>query len=145
MTALENSVQTASFPTYSHGLESIYKIETIDVKSIRKLSDSKPKVPTILLEEGEDHQLSFDFGPSFRSWISPITLLEPLQVLGLPKPIEKMLNEKEFRSVGDLQSGRLKEVGLGQGHVEDIQLSLGRYLAGKTSQEVIMHRFHLDL
>lgn len=146
MTALQKNVQTTGFSTdfdvltspqkaYTHGFESIYKLECIDLKSVRKFSaepeKTVEKVQDSSYEEESDVQLTFDFGPSFRGWMVPYLLQEPIQVLQLSKPIEKTLIDKGHKSLGELQQISLQGLGLGQGHIEEIKRKVKQYKEGK--------------
>lgn len=146
MTALQKNVQSSVFSTefdvraspqnaYSHGLESIYKLECIDLKSVRKFSTApeKPvqKSQVSLWEDATEPQLSFDLGPSFRGWMVPSLLQEPIQVLQLSKPVEKNLFEKGYKVLEQLEQASLQGLGLGQGHIEEVRRKLSQYLQGK--------------
>jgi hypothetical protein len=146
MTALQKNVQSIGFSTefdvlstpqnaYSHGLESIYKLECIDLKSVRKFSmapeKSAQKDPISLWEEVSEPQLSFDLGPAFRGWMVPSVLQEPVQVLQLSRPVEKNLLEKGLQTLGALEQASLQGFGIGQGHIEELRRKLGQYLEGK--------------
>lgn len=148
MTALAKNVQTHTSPplqetfnvSYSHGLEAIYSIETIDLKSIRKLnifepkkSDEKKNIPA--REVFFESQLCFDFGPAFREWIPSLVPEEPIQVLDLSKPVEKILLEKGLCKLESLSQANLQDLsflrGVGQGHIEEIKNKLNQYLIDK--------------
>lgn len=143
MTALQKNVQISGFSSgfdvfaspqnaYSHGLESIYKLECIDLKSVRKFSavEEKPIVKPSWEEELEP-QLSLDLGPFFRGWMVPSLLQEPVQVLQLSKPVEKTLLEKGYKTLGELEQASLQNLGLGQGHIEEVKRKFRLYTEGK--------------
>lgn len=138
MAALPSCVQTTGsfqevFETcYSHGLETIYKLENVDLKTVRKLAEVKAKPSfKIFLEELSDPQLEFDFGPFYRGWQVPFVLQEPIQLLKLSKPIEKNLNSHGFKTLYDLKHADLQALRLGQGHIEEIRSKLKSYLSDK--------------
>jgi len=117
---------------YSHGLESIYSIENIDLRTLRRLQDnpldSSPvsKKSFKLVCEQEQYQL--DFGACFRNWIPPFFPLESIRVLGLSKYAEKALKDLGKLRVGDLlDSQQLK--GLGQGHLVEITEKVAAFVA----------------
>lgn len=125
--------------SYSHGLEAIYKLENVDLKTVRPIEvrsttfSEKPK--QTLIKQAIPQQSELDFGPSFRNWIEPFVLIEPIQVLGLSKHAEKTLidNQKTLLKhliEADLQSFIFYK-GLGQGHVDEIRLRLTEYIAYK--------------
>ena len=121
---------------YSHGLESIYAIETIDLKSVRKI-DSSPKVKSEKPKPAEINipdQDDFDFGVNFRNWIVPFIKKEPIQVLNLSKHTEKCLIENGKPLLEHLLNSDLKDFvqirGMGQGHIEEIRQQLNSYVDG---------------
>lgn len=128
---------------YSHGLESIYSIETIDLKSIRKLNVLQPADGELqkiaLQEELFENQLNLDLGAAYRDWMPPFILQEPIQVLDLAKPIEKVLLEKGLCNLGLLSKVNFRDVGflkgLGQGHIEEIKNKLKSYFADKPKRK----------
>lgn len=151
MATLQNSVQisemyemavepSASFQevfsnSYSHGLESIYKLENVDLKSIRKLSTLKDPVSStsssIRIEEWQEDQFSLDLGPFYQGWMTPFVLQEPIQVLQLSKPIEKSLIALGYKNLEQLKAADLFSLKLGQGHIVDIQVKLKAYFQNK--------------
>lgn len=89
--SFEGTYKTA----YSHGLEAIYALENVDLKSIRRISDAQeseplqPKSPPRPLQplEAPEPQLELDLGDGYRSWIESFVLQEPIHVLGVsPMP-----------------------------------------------------------
>jgi hypothetical protein len=123
---------------YSHGLETIYALETIDVKSVRRMSEKAPAKPEAMIvhEEIEENQLDFDLGVGFRSWIIPTLLSEPIQILDLKKPLERQLLDKCIGTLGELvQAVNHLPASLGHGNIEDIRRSLARYIAGKSQDK----------
>lgn len=70
---------------YSHGLEAIYALESVDIKSVRPLQD--PISNTTTSKKKFDHsiwvedvsQLEFDFGVGFREWVEPFALAKRSQ------------------------------------------------------------------
>lgn len=119
---------------YSHGLESIYKLENVDLKSVRKLSQFTPEEkPKVSLEQEEWHalQLELDLGSFYRGWQVPYVDQEPIQVLQLVKPIERSLLGFGVKTIGALKQANLHALKLGQGHIEDVQDKLKTYLLGK--------------
>jgi hypothetical protein len=122
---------------YSHGLESIYAIETIDLKSVRRIetpSKIAPEKPKPQIRKNAPLQEEFDLGEEFRNWITPFIKREPIQVLNLSKHTEKCLIENGKKLLGDLIGFDLREFvsvrGMGQGHIEEIKQNLKAYING---------------
>lgn len=135
--SFEETYQTS----YSHGLELIYAIEDVDLKSIRRLNDSSPeepekvKVAEAVIAEVPVAEDELDFGLGFQSCLEPFLWREPIQVLGLAKPLEKLLLHLKKTVLQDLYQIDLQEFvyvrGIGQGHIDEIQSKLKEYLKGK--------------
>lgn len=139
-----NSTQTISTnfeetykTSYSHGLEAIYALENVDIRSIRRIETPSKETPRKILKQSPSFfplQEELDFGEEFRGWIIPFIKKEPLQVLELSKHSEKCLIENGIKKLGDLIGVNLKELiflkGLGQGHIEEIHLRLNNYIEG---------------
>lgn len=122
---------------YSHGLEKIYALESIDVRSIRKITSASQietvKIkPETALEDISD-QLEFDFSISLK----PFIYREPIQVLGFSKRIEKWLIEQGKLTIEDLLGEDKQTVivfkGIGQGHSDEIASKLQQYLKAHES------------
>jgi hypothetical protein len=131
----ENTYQRS----YSHGLEKIYALENIDIRSVRKISAPTPfslenhsKKVTSKSSKRVIEQLEFSFGTPFQSTITPFIFREPIQVLCLTKRIEKYLFEQDKVTLGDLLEDDRQTLvslkGLGQGHLDEIVTKLHHYL-----------------
>lgn len=149
MTALQKSVQCADFfppgadsstfqdtlkNSYSHGLEKIYRVETIDLKTVRRFSQGSGKDESSpeKVEKGmTTFDESFDLGEGFRDWITSPLLEEPISVLHLPKPLEKQLLERGMHKISDLEEGVLLQARFPHGQQEEIQRRKKEYLTGK--------------
>lgn len=138
MTVLQKTmpVQDAFQGAYSHGLENIYKVETIDLKTVRPLKAIElPPEPTLKQFQKIDVQLEFDFGPKYRSWVQPYLDREPIQVLQCSKPLEKWLLENGFHTIRALRFADLSTEPflrkLGQAHREEVATKLRSYLYDK--------------
>lgn len=137
-----NSFEEVYKTSYSHGLEAIYALENVDLKSVKKLNfnqqspekTSKPKAK----EEFSLPQLEFDLGVN-RNWITPFILREPIQVLGLSKYAEKCLQDLNKLQLNEIITCNLQELafskGLGQGHIDEIQTKLKDYLKDKSLEK----------
>lgn len=125
---------------YSHGLERIYTLEHVNLKTVRKI-DYSPIVlsKSIAEEEYEEIQLQLDLGPFYRQWMTPFVLEEPIQVLNLAKQPEKYLKDHSLTQLKHLfladQKTLISFQGLGQGHIDTISESLKKYLIGKAIQK----------
>lgn len=124
---------------YSHGLENIYALENVDIKTVRPLNPSiktNPAkkfaylCPSHLLK---NKQLTFNFGLSYKGTTEPFVLKEPLQVLGLTRYIENTLLGQGKRLLRDLVQEQI--TGFGQGHIDEIQQKLEEYLGGRHLQK----------
>lgn len=122
---------------YSHGLESIYSIENIDLRTVRRLQETSvapaptPKKKFKLLKSTDQYEL--DFGTGFREWIPPFFPQEPIRNLGLSKFAEKALIEQGKHKIGDLLDSKgLK--GLGQGHLIEIEEKVAKFTQGRDPQ-----------
>lgn len=125
---------------YSHGLESIYKLENVDLKSIRPIVSSFPEKkeksyhyqpPTYVAND----QMELDLGDQFRGWMDSFVKMEPIHVLGLARHAEKCLLDHGKTILADLIGVDLKEwvflKGMGQGHIEEVRQKLHHYLEGR--------------
>lgn len=117
---------------YSHGLEDIYALESVDTKTIRPLSlqEEEKSYFTPVEEMCEFEPDFFDFGDRFNGWMEPFTLLEPVFVLGLTPQLKMILASREVKTLRDAQVA-LKSGYLGQGHVHELEEKLATYLKGK--------------
>lgn len=123
--------------SYSHGLEAIYKLENVDIKSVKRIENApKPalKKPESKKQNFCSSQHELDLGEEFRTWMPSFILREPIQVLELSKHSEKCLIENGKFTLGDLKDVNLKDFvflrGMGQGHIEEIHQKLNAYLDG---------------
>lgn len=128
--------------SYSHGLEAIYALENVDLKSVKLLE----KTNTVLslsneekienLNKAHRYELQLDLGDEFRGCIAPFLKREPIHVLGLSKLAEKILLENGKLLLGDLIDSNLKDFvffkGMGQGHLDEIRQKLSRYIDGRS-------------
>lgn len=132
------SFEEFSRNAYTHGLEAIYTLETIDLKTVRRLAvPSQPeelKTTTFQKHVPFEGQLEFDFGAKYRNWMEPFILDEPIQVLALSKYTEKCLLENGKMTLRCLTLTNFQNLvfikGIGQGHIDEIQNKLKEYLSG---------------
>ncbi len=127
---------------YSHGLEAIYSLETVDIKTVRRLSESQPPpqapkkvaAPVVLQD-----QLEFDFGSAYRGWMEPFIVKEPIQILNLSKQAEKCLIDNGKGQLRHLIEADLRSFvffkGMGQGHLDEIKQKLTQYLEGHSLKQ----------
>lgn len=142
---VENSLQGA----YSHGLEEIYALETIDLKTVRRLDRADESVSSsaeffsLKIKEVADynHQLEFDFGDQYRGWMESFILMEPIHVLGLSQHSQKCLVDHGKVTLQDVIGINFRDFiylkGMGQGHIDEVQLKLKLYLEGRALHRCI--------
>lgn len=127
-----------SFNIAASSLEKIYKLEQIDIRSIRKLSQEEPITVEPLCTQalhkaGVDGDLGFL--PEGKRSIDSFLLEEPVHVLGLSPHVEKLLISLNIVLLQDLINrdplSLIHMKGMGQGHIDEIKEKLGKYIAGK--------------
>ncbi|MFQ5729545.1 MAG: hypothetical protein ACE5GN_04210, partial [Waddliaceae bacterium] len=138
--SFEETYKTA----YSHGLEDIYSIKNVDLKTVKRIQESEPEVLALPEEvttfdvddSFSDGQLEMDLGDTFRGWIEPFLLREPIQVLGLTHHAELCLIEHEMLFLQDLIGRDLREFvflkGMGQGYIDEIQKRMKAYIGNQS-------------
>jgi len=143
-----NSFEETYKTAYSHGLEAIYSIQNIDLKSVRKIEKRaqdvsenvvKSKPPVVFFEP---LQLEFDFGEGFRNWIEPFFLREPIEVLGLSAQAYSCFREQGMSRLSDvlfLDSAHLQ--GIGQGHINEVAQKLDGYRGDRSQNKDLMVDF----
>lgn len=115
--------------SYSHGLESIYRLENVDVNTIRKWGgeEDQPLTPEapILSDEGDEE---LDLGSFCSGYLTSFVLEEPIQVLKLSRHIEKNLIEQGLLTLGALSQTDFNALafvkGMGQGHIVELKEKL---------------------
>ncbi len=126
--------------SYSHGLEAIYAIEKVDLKTVRRINDipkyterAPIKMP-VKASTRPAGQLEFDFGASFNERMDSFVLKEPVNILGLAPHAEKSLIDLRLLTIEDLLKADLKKLiyvkGMGQGHIDEIEYKLKSYVDG---------------
>ncbi len=122
-------------PVYTHGLEQIYALETVDIRTVRPLSRPKPsekKESRRQEKQAAPPQLEFDLGGLYRDWMPSLRLQEPVSVLKLTHVAATTLERHGLRTLGDLVTRKPEDLiylkGLGQGHIDEIQKKLKEYL-----------------
>lgn len=141
----EQSFDETYKAAYSHGLENIYALENVDLKSIRRIEEPKRnaafsqlKPECLFIAPGLENQLEFDFGDDFCGCMESFLVREPIHVLGLSRHAERCLLEHDKHVLRDLLHTDLREFvffkGMGQGHIDEIQQKLKSYLDGRALQ-----------
>ena len=129
---------------YTHGFENIYALENVDPRSIRLFqnasaeAEKRPKKARIKNTDQVSFQLEFDLGLGFQNFIEPFYLYESIQVLELSKFSEKILEQHFLKVIKDLLGynfGSFVQKGIGQGHIDEIQLKLKNYLVDKDNNK----------
>lgn len=113
--------------SYSHGLESIYRLETVDLKTVRKLEFVEESSPQSEKKPSKQDKQdpNFDFGPLFSGYLSSFILKEPIQILKLSRHIEKNLLDEGYKTLFDLSKADFTTLsfvkGMGQGHILELK------------------------
>lgn len=125
---------------YSHGLEEIYSIQTVDVQKIRKVS-KKGSDKSIVLEASsgfENIEPELDLGLGFRSYIKNTFLDEPIEVLELTSYTLNILLENNIPTLESLKLALENDLsslpGVGQGHIDEIALKYASFIKNKNEQ-----------
>lgn len=127
---------------YTHGLEQIYTLETIDPSTVKKIQISEPVIEEPVKKESEDQndlwngQYELELGDEFRSWMPPLFLKEPVQMLELSQRAEIVCQDQGVERIIDLIgldfNDWIGEKGVGQGHIDEVQLKLRNYINGRS-------------
>lgn len=133
--SFEETYKTA----YSHGLEAIYALENVDVKSIRTINifDESPTETFLkpFTPPKSTPQYDFNFGYPFFCQIPPFFLDEPIQSLELSRLAEKALLTHQKLKIRDLINDDLNHYaflrGFGQGHIDEVRTKLSAFIAGR--------------
>lgn len=131
--------------SYSHGLEAIYSLETIDLRTVKRISDQIPSTSQetqrtrINPIQDINQQGQFDFGTTFIESMDSFILEEPIKVLGLSRHAERCLYAQGLSMVKDLIKADLSRFvylkGMGQGHIDEIEQRLKSYL-----KDIVLYR-----
>jgi hypothetical protein len=131
---------------YSHGLEKIYALETVDVSTVRPMgakADVAVAEETTTTEKPASIQkrkpiistprpLTFDLNDRYRGWMEPLVQHEPIQVLGLGTHALRAVLATGVTSIGDLLAWRDQDsapTSIGAGHYDEAMQQLDRHLA----------------
>lgn len=127
---------------YSHGLENIYALENVDIKSIRTFTVSEEIHSEPILKAYKSpkpiYQLDFNFGYPFFLHVAPFFPDEPIQSLGLSRLAEKCLLSHQKIYIRDLINQDLSRLALG--HLDEIRTKLADFTAGRD----LMHADTID-
>ncbi|OJU80413.1 MAG: hypothetical protein BGO10_05825 [Chlamydia sp. 32-24] len=126
---------------YSHGLEAIYTLENIDLKTIRPLQNSSIAIAEtkhsddIINKElpKSSYYLPEIFSTEFPSSVPE----EPIQVLMLSKQAEVFLLENSVLTLGNLLNfdfAQKTTKNIGQGHIDEIKFKIQQYVKNKPLQ-----------
>jgi len=127
---------------YTHGLEQIYALETIDPTKIKKIELSKPVEVEAQPAESQqvqdlwNGQHELELGDEYRGWVPPLFLKEPVQMLELSQRAEIVCQDRGVERLIDLIgvdfNDWIGEKGVGQGHIDEIQQKLLAYINGRS-------------
>lgn len=139
--SFEETYKTA----YTHGLEVIYSLENVDLKTVRRIEEYKPhpvEVPdTSTINSSaspfqSQSQLEFDLGYDYQAYVEPYFLNESIQMLGLTSQAENCLCEHGMKTVADLLAFNFKQFvfmkGMGQGHIDEVKKKLEKYVGARS-------------
>ncbi len=138
MAILDQTKENALFDAnqvYSHGLEQIYALENVDIRTVRPLAkpiakEEKKERPQWAPEEPDQGEL--DLGDFYRGWMPSIKLQEPIKVLKLSPVAAKVLEQHGIHLLNDLYKKKPGDLvyikGLGQGHIDEIEKKMSEYL-----------------
>lgn len=125
---------------YSHGLEDIYQLEQVDVKSIRKMSSVQPVFKEAPSDKPSvnykvEREMDLGFLPEGRGAIDSFILDEPVTVLGLSQHVEKLFLKMNILMLSDLMNldcmALIHTKGMGQGHIDEVKEKLKNYINGR--------------
>ncbi len=115
-------------------LESIYAIETVDVKSVRPLTQQEePFVqdPSPIEPKTLHPQLELELGDRFRGGMESFVSQQPLYVLELSPPTASVLRQNGKTRLGDLiglhYEDYLNFKGLAHSSIEEVEQKLSKY------------------
>ena len=145
------SLEAAYKTPYSHGLEEIYSIKNIDLKTVKRLqvadspSSGKRSAAVAHAAPLRELQLELDLGDTYRGWIQPFIPREPIRVLGLNLRAETCLQEHKLLLLRDLISKNLAELvlqkGIGHGHLDEIRDRLKEYIGNRSLERTYRIEF----
>lgn len=124
---------------YSHGFESIYHIETLDIATLRPMAQGAclDIAPDLFVEPDiasvEPNQALFEV--DFQERVSSFLFYEPIDILGLSHQLYKWLKDNFKSTLGDIaaEGGSLKELEkLSHGHRDELSRKLSAYLKGRS-------------
>lgn len=146
--SFENTYKTA----YSHhGLEETYALKTVDITKVKKIEPvSALTIETCLEEVNEDlslwdGQYELELGDEHRRWMPPLFLKEPIQMLELSQRAEIVCIDQGILRIIDLIGVDFNEMitlkGVGQGHIDEIQQKLTKYINGRSLERTYYLEF----
>lgn len=123
--------------SYSHGLEAIYSLETIDLRTVKRIDPFPQSKPEVFKSKNDSvfsdkTQTEFNLGSAFTETMDSFVLEEPIKVLGLSRYAERSLYAQGVSVVQELIKTDLSQYvylkGMGQGHIDEIEQRLKEYL-----------------
>jgi hypothetical protein len=90
--------------SYSHGLEEIYALQDVDVKTIRTLdvSSKTEGAQSTTVRAHAAAQIALPLGHEHQCAMDSFLLREPIQVIGLPQHLETYLHGKGIATIKEL-------------------------------------------
>lgn len=93
--------------SYSHGLEEIYALQDVDIKTVRQIeipvnAGKDKNGPTATIRASGPAQISLPLKGGHRCAMASFILQEPIQVIGLPANLEAYLHGKGIATIASL-------------------------------------------
>jgi hypothetical protein len=129
---------------YSHGLEQVYALENVDIRSIKTITPKAvEKDEFYAAEPVENHsidpQLCLSLEDKFCATMDSFVLLEPIHFLSLSRHAEQCLKDQGITTLRDLIEVDWSKLvfvkGMGQGHIDEIRQRLKEYLRGRAVKQ----------
>ncbi len=138
--------QNGTIPSspYSHGLEEHYRLETVDIQTVKTFAPfTKKEKNKTLTSSCVVPQLPLPLGPSFDRALPTLRLHESTRALALSPFAKRALDELRVSSLQELRTlmpslEQRKIRGLGQGHVDEIVEKYHSYMSGYLSQNSLL-------
>lgn len=129
---------------YTHGLDRIYALENVDVRTVRPMRAAPAEKEThaqilVPVAVDDEPQLPLCLGPQATGRLTSFRLREPIEVLQLSAMAQKGLEANGYETIGDLVKADRQQLvftkGLGQGHVDEMEQKLKNYLGPDFANE----------
>lgn len=125
--------ETLSKTVYSHGLESIYALETVDIKTLKRMEEPK-KVTPVHKVQVATFARELPFEDRFRETLPSTRLSLPIECLELSKPLIVRLKERGIGNLFELREIKdkiLSDRSLGQNFIDELRRCFETTFEGK--------------